>query len=157
MQILGTNRKPWVARKIALSYIDTSPRENSFLKDVVDYEPLPLESYHGSPGPKVTVKEKEELPKEMLEAEKEWLTHTLEAKSNWIKQIKKAESFEEFAEGIAEITGMPKEVVLKSRPVKKWEKFAEHPRKYIDEFIEGLKESIKTHEWIKGYREAFGG
>ena len=87
--------------------------------------------------------------------QEKWARKTMAAKEKWLSMIKKAESFEAFVKGVAQVTGLSESEVASSIPARNFKEFQANAEKYVDIWLENIRRAAAARKWAKNYVEAF--
>jgi hypothetical protein len=73
----------------------------------------------------------------------------------WVTMVKKAESFEAYAQGISAVTGIPVDVVRSSLPAVNWKEFQANAERYLPAALQKIEAAYRAGKWKIKYVEAF--
>jgi hypothetical protein len=90
-----------------------------------------------------------------LKQEKWFRKATAGFRKAWVTMVKKAESFEAYAQGIAAVTGIPVDVVRSSLPAVSWKEFQANAEKYLPVALQKIEAAYRAGKWKTKYIEAF--
>lgn len=96
------------------------------------------------------------MPSEKMRlAEQKWAKRTPAAKNFWLKQIKSADSLENYVNKVADFTGLSPSAVRAALPTKNWAEFQNRADQYVNVWMKGIRRAAEQGKWSKGYMNAY--